>query len=100
MDHRREEEEIKIIKNATDEIDIEDAKRLRCIEAKLVVPRYAVVLCSALTVFMLYRTSREEWSPFMCRTMMTPKLIVEHEDPSLSCYYRSRTKEADVSLAR
>ena len=29
MDHRREGEEIKIIKNATDEIDIEDAKRLR-----------------------------------------------------------------------
>ena len=30
MDHyRREEEEIKIIKNAVDKIDIEDAKRLR-----------------------------------------------------------------------
>ena len=29
MDHRREEEEIKKIKNAMDEIDIEDAKWLR-----------------------------------------------------------------------
>ena len=29
MNHRREEEETKIIKNAMDEIDIEGAKRLR-----------------------------------------------------------------------
>ena len=29
MNHRREEEEIKKIKNAMDKIDIEDAKRLR-----------------------------------------------------------------------
>ena len=29
MNHRREEEDTKIIKNAMEEIDIEDAKRLR-----------------------------------------------------------------------